>query len=331
MGYSEFYAPSFYMSYETMKARQKNLLRERTYYTYLLTCLSSAFNWTVPEDVEVKYLEKFLHEQGSFAAQKTEKGYLIAPAPSRAGELNQYGDGNEIYGVTRGNGYQIKGTYNVDVAICYNNIDRTPDYDLIRYADAFSQIDKAIMANVHWTILAPVLCATDSKVADNISKLCDDMLEGKLKCITSRDVLDSLRPSSSASVYSVDITHPERIKNVQYQSELYDVMFRRFFNKYGLNIQNTSKHAQATADEVHGLDSVAWVYILDMLRSRQEFCKDISRITGDVWECKFSDIWETEYEAYKRRSCQVDTPETTDVENVESEGEVNDGESMDEN
>ena len=157
------------------------------------------------------------------------------------------------------------------------------------------------------------------------------MLEGKLKCITSRDVLDSLRPSSSASVYSVDITHPERIKNVQYQSELYDVMFRRFFNKYGLNIQNTSKHAQATADEVHGLDSVAWVYILDMLRSRQEFCKDISRITGDVWECKFSDIWETEYEAYKRRACQVDTPETSDDENVESEGEVNDVESMDEN
>lgn len=314
-----------------MKAREKNLLRERSYYTYLLTCLTSAFKWEVPEGVEPKYLEKYLHESGSFGVKKDETlGYLVVPSPSRAGELNQYGDGIFVQGVTRGGGYQIRGVYNEDIAICYNNIDRTPDFDLVRYADAFSQIDKAIMANVHWSILAPVLCAKDSKVADSISKLCDDMLEGKMKCITSKDVLDSLNVSSTNGVFSVDITHPERIKNVQYQSELYDVMFRRFFNKYGLNIQNTAKHAQATTDEVHGLDSVSWVYILNMLDSRKEFCETISRMTGDNWSCELSDIWKTEYETYKNRL--VKESEDVAIEDVvieESEEGENNAENLD--
>lgn len=288
------------MSYEKMKAKEKNLIRERSYYSYLLTALTSAFKWTVPKGVEPRYLEKYLHEGGYFGVQKTNNGYLIAPTPSRAGELDQYGDGIEVTGCTRGNGYQIKGRLGENIAICYNNIDRLPDLDILRYADAFSQVDKAIMANVRWTILAPILCASNDKTMRALSKLVDDMLDGKLKCITSKDVLESLQSGSGQGIYSIDITHPERIKNVQYQSELYDVLFRRFFNKYGLNIQNTSKHAQATTDEVHGLDAVSWVYILNMLDERKKFCEEATRLWNDEWNVEFGEPWKTEYEKFNQ-------------------------------
>lgn len=307
-----------------MKAKQKNLIRERSYYSYLLTCLSNAFKWTLPDTVEERYVERYLHETGNIAVKKDGDGYIVVSTPSRAGNLNQYGDGMDIQGATC-NGKDLRGTLGIDVAICYNNSDRIPDLDLIRYADAFSQIDKSIMANVHWTILAPVLCASDSKTADSISRLTDDMLDGKLKCITSKDVLESLSGGNGTGVYSVDITHPERIKNVQYQSELYDVLLRRFFNKYGLNIQNSSKHAQVSTDEVHGLDSVSWVYILDMLKQRKEFCDECNRIWNDGWKCEFSEVWQLEYNMYKQRTTTSDMlSETTD------ESEVN-KDDMDEN
>lgn len=308
-----------------MKAKEKNLIRERSYFSYLLTAISSAFKWRVPESVEEKFLEDYLHITGMFGAQKQPDGtYYIVECPSRTGQLDQYGDGMTIEGVTRGNGYDIQGTIGKDVAICYNNRDRIPDLDLIRYADAFTQVDKAIMANVRWTILAPVLCTSDDRVTKKLNELIDDMLEGKLKCITSEDVLAALNGNGTRGegVYSVDITHPERIRNVQYQSELYDVLMRRFFNKYGLNIQNTSKHAQATSDEVHGLDAVAWVLILDMLKERKKFCEEANRLWGDDWGVELSEVWTAEYERFKQRETeQAEKPE------AEKEGADN-GESV---
>lgn len=307
------------MTYEKMKAKQKNLIRQRSYFSYLLTALCSAFKWTLPEGVEERWIERYLHISGNFGVQKTtDKGYLVAECPSRVGDLDQYGDGKRVEGVTRGNGYQIAGEFGTEVLMCYNNSDRMPDLDLIRYADGFSQVDKAIMANVRWSILAPVLCSKDDKTTKRISELVDDMLDGKLKCITSEDVLEALNGSRGDGVYSIDITHPERIKNVQYQSELYDVLLRRFFNKYGLNIQNSSKHAQASTDEVHGLDAVSWVLILDMLKERQEFCKQATALWGDTWDCVLSDVWQSEYDRFIIRNKQADNADENSLEGDEN-------------
>lgn len=303
------------MTYEKMKAKQKNLIRQRSHFSYLLTSLCAAFKWGVPEGVEPRWIERYLHISGNFGVQKTaERGYLVAECPSRAGQLDQYGDGMSVEGVTRGNGYNIKGEYGKEVLICYNNSDRMPDLDLIRYADGFSQVDKAIMANVRWSILAPVLCTKDDKTTAAIERLVDDMLDGKLKCITSEDVLEALNGNRGDGVYSIDITHPERIKNVQYQSELYDVLLRRFFNKYGLNIQNSSKHAQVSTDEVHGLDAVSWVLILDMLAERQKFCKQATALWGDEWTCTLSDVWQSEYDRFIIRNKQADVKDENSLE-----------------
>lgn len=293
-----------------MKAKEKQLIRERSYFSYLLTSLSSMFKWTFPKTLPEKtprFLEQYLHISGSFGVKvpKSETEVpLIAECPSRTGQLDMFGDGDEIEGVTR-NSEDVIGKVDKDVVMCYNNSDRIPDLDLVRYADGFSQVDKAIMANVRWTILAPVLCTKDDKTTKAIEQLVDDMLDGKLKCITSEDVLDALSGGSGDGVYSVDITHPERIKNVQYQSELYDVLFRRFFNKYGLNIQNTSKHAQATTDEVHGLDSVAWVLALNMKNEREMFCNKMNELTGrEEWGVEFNEPWKSEYERFMIRQAQ---------------------------
>lgn len=314
------------MMYEKMKAKQKNLIRQRSHFSYLLTSLCAAFKWSVPEGIEPRWIERYLHISGNFGVQKTtDRGYLVAECPSRAGALDQYGDGTLVEGVTRGNGYNIKGEYGTEVLICYNNSDRMPDLDLIRYADGFSQVDKAIMANVRWSILAPVFCTKDDKTTAAIERLVDDMLDGKLKCITSEDVLEALNGNRGNGVYSIDITHPERIKNVQYQSELYDVLLRRFFNKYGLNIQNSSKHAQVSTDEVHGLDAVSWVLILDMLAERQEFCKQATALWGDEWTCTLSDVWQSEYDRFIIRNKQADVKDENSLEgdgdNASQEGE----------
>lgn len=319
--------------YEKMKAKQKNLIRQRSYFSYLLVSLCNIFAWNVGDAYDTMWSEKFNHISGSFACQKQGDTYYIAEAPSRAGDIDQYGDGTEVEGVTR-NGISLHGTIGKDIVICYNNVDRMPDLDMVRYADGFSQVDKAIMANVRWSILAPVLCTRDDKTTKAIEKLVDDMLEGKLKCITSEDVLDALSGGRGDGVYSVDITHPERIRNVQYQSELYDVLMRRFFNKYGLNIQNSAKHAQVSTDEVHGMDAVSWVMVLDMLHERQKFCDECNRIWGTSWSVDFAEPWKSEYERFMIRQAQADIEDENSLQegvesNVESVDDSGNGSASD--
>lgn len=314
------------MSYEKMKAKEKNLIRQRSYFSYLLTALSSAFKWGCPEGVDEVFLERYLHIGGLFAVQKQGDKYYVVEQPSRTGQLDQFGDGQTIQGVTR-NSISISGTIGEDVAICYNNRDRMPDLDMIRYADGFSQVDKAIMANVRWTILAPILCTKDEKTTRAIEKLVDDILEGKLKCITSEDVLEALNGGRGEGVYSIDITHPERIRNVQYQSELYDVLLRRFFNKYGLNIQNSAKHAQVNTDEVHGMDAVSWVLILDMWNERKKFCEEANRLWGGGWSVELNEPWASEYNRFMIREQQADTEDENSLE-TGSEGEGDNGETV---
>lgn len=320
------------MLYEKMKAKEKQLIRERSYFSYLLTSLSNIIKWRYPaslSDTAERYMERYLHISASFCCNvpKSEDDKIyICEAPARAGDLDMFGDGEEVTGITR-NGINITGKVDKDIVICYNNSDRIPDLDMIRYADGFSQVDKAIMANVRWTILAPILCTRDDKTTKAIEDLVDNILDGKLKCITSEDVIDALSGGRGDGVYSVDITHPERIKNVQYQSELYDVLLRRFFNKYGLNIQNTSKHAQATTDEVHGLDSVAWVLVLDMLKERQRFCDKMNELTGrNEWGVEFNEPWKSEYERFMIRQAQADEADEQSLETGSQEGDNDNGE-----
>lgn len=312
--------------YEKMKAKQKNLIRQRSYFSYLLVSLCNIFAWNVDDAFDTMWSEKYNHISGSFCCKKLDDKYYIAEAPSRAGDIDQYGDGMDIDGVTR-NGVSLTGRIGEDIAICYNNVDRMPDLDMVRYADGFSQVDKSIMANVRWSILAPVLCTSDDRTTKAIEKLVDDMLEGKLKCITSEDVLAALNGNGARGqgVYSVDITHPERIRNVQYQSELYDVLMRRFFNKYGLNIQNSAKHAQVSTDEVHGMDAVSWVLVLDMLHERQKFCDECNRIWGTSWSVDLAEPWKSEYERFMIRQEQADEQDEKSLK----EGDADDGENVD--
>lgn len=321
-----------------MKPKVKTLIRENSYYTYLMVALCSMFEWETPlEDNDGKFHERYCHEEKGFVAQIKDGKWYIAPDVCRVGDVNQFGLGVDAEGTTLGNGVQLSGTIGKDIAICYNNSMHMADIDLIRYTDALSTVDKTIMINVALAGLAPLLCAKDGKTADAISQLIAKLLDGEVKAITSQDILESLKSAgTSEGVYSVDVTHPERIKNVQYQSELYDVLLKRFFNKYGLNIQNSSKHAQASVDEVHGLDSVSWVLPLDMLKCRQDFCDMANKIAGEeVWKVRFAEPWASEYKKYMDSLEDEDEPdpdnEGTNVSDENVEGSEEDASEVDEN
>lgn len=288
--------------YERLAEQRKNLYSELTYFDFLLGVLCSMFTWDgLP--VEQRHLEEYLHINGSLGVQPSDKvpeGFLFVPDPGRDQTLDQFAEGTHAHGVTLGGGLTLDGEIGKDVAICYNNSLHTPDFDLLQYANYLMSVDKAMMINTKISGFAPILFASDSTAHKRIDDMLSQLLEGEIKVIkdSAEDTDKLIQTAPEQGVYSIDLSSKDRISSVQYHSQLWDDLMRRFFSKYGIDIQHTNKRAQVTTDEANALDAFSWILPLDMLQQRQQFCTVCNTIFRTSWSVRFSDLWQMEYNKY---------------------------------
>lgn len=287
--------------YERMQEKMQNFLTEWNYFDFLLASLCSMFEWEgLP--VEQRHLEEYLHMFGSFAVQRSDKvpeGFLFAPDPGRGDTLDQFGEGLVVHGATWGEAFTIEGKINEDVIVCYNNTTHTPDFDMMLYSRYLSTVDRAIMTSTKLSVFAPVFCTPDSKSQKEMEDIIDRLLEGEIKVF--KDVeKEPLLQDQAQPLYSIDAVDPKRIETVQYHSQLWMDMLRRFFAKYGIDIQSTNKRAQVSNDEANALDAYSWIMPLNMLKEREAFCERINTVFGTSWSVRFSELWMQEYDQYSR-------------------------------
>lgn len=308
--------------YSRMKQRLKNEASESTYANFLLNSLCNMFKWkNLP--FEQRYIEEYLHIDSYFGIKKDEslpEGFAISPAPAINGILDQFGFGDHVDGVTISGNAQVRGKIGEDVLLCFNNTMRCGDFDVMQYASYLSTVDISIIANTKLSGLAPILGADDSKSASAIESYMSELLSGNVRVIASNNVIRQLQEAAGNGIFSVDITNPERVRYTEYLSSLWGDLFKRFFCKYGLNIQNVNKLAQTSEDEVHGMDCVSWVLPLDMLRCRKNFCQQANLLFGTDWDVEFEEPWKQEYEAFVKRKKIEDVK--TEIESLK-EGEEN--------
>ena len=249
---------------------------------------------TTGNTLDPLWIERYLNTAGCILSKVSGNNIIIAPQPSRTGELDQYGDGKDGFGVTR-NGEQITGTIGKDVCLCYNQSSRFSDLDLLWFPDLLAKIDDGIDACLTWSKPAPVFSAADSKahktIADNLQKIMD----GEPCIVTGGDVLTSMRQGQN---YAVDFTNPERVRNIQYLSELFDEAVKWFYTKRGVDVHRTAKHAQVTASESDGMQVYSWIHPLDKLRCRQQWCDDMQRLFGVTITYDFNEPWRSAYEQF---------------------------------
>lgn len=318
------------MWYNRLKSKYKNAVRESMYFNYLFDTLVSMFEWTVPDDVDYEWLEKWLHTNGHFLAQKQGDKWVFAEASGRIGDINMYGEGSQAIGSVLGHdNMQIKGVIGDDVFICYNNVVRTPDTALLTYSGQLAECDKSIEVNTRLSGFAPFFNSTSQNTANAIKQILAKLKEGEIDVVTSENILQALQAGTGVDTFCIDLINPDRIKNVEYQARLYDTLLRRFFGMYGLNTRSTQKNVQVSVDEINSLDCISWVLPLDMLRQRKKFCDEINAKFNENWDVNFSEVWKQEYTAYSIRKIAEDVSRE-DVVNLDNiEGLTTDGNQTD--
>ena len=319
----------FSCRYEDLKPRYQNLIRENFYFSTLLCCDESMFEYeNLPASINPKFLEDYLNLAGAAGIGKADDGsYLVCVAPGREGEIDQYGDPVNMESVTE-NGIPVTGRIGEDVAIIYNNSARSVQLDIIMDADNFSQIDKSSGINVKLSRIAPLFAVSDDTVKEGLKQAIEHILEGEIDTVVSPNVFEALAMGAGADQVKqlLTVTEPEKIQYIQYLSRYYDDLMRRHFARRGLSLHTGTKAAQQTVDEINGMDSVSWYMPINKLKARQQGFDMFNRIFGENVQVHFSEIWQQEYDAYKIRKLRQDidaeeaaalTEDQTDKEEVQ--------------
>lgn len=307
----------FVPRFNWLKTKMQNYVREDYYFDILLQTDLNMFVYdNLPEGMDPIWLEKYLLIGGSIGIQKGEDGYLIAPAPARCGNLDQYGDGTDLAGATN-NGSPVMGTIGKDVVIIYNRSDRMPELDNMIDASALMEIDKSAAINVKFARVAPLYNCSNDNTRKALDNLISEVIEGNIKTIVSDNITDQLLPEGSTQL--LDITEPEKIQYIQYLTQYYDAVVRRHYNRRGLQVRTGTKAAQQTQSEIFGFDAISWVLPLARLQARQEGFRAFNELFGENVQVRFSDLWQQEYAAYQVRTLQEDAQKEGAV-NENSEG-----------
>lgn len=282
--------------YSKLKEKLKNFVREDMYLNYLLSADISMFEYEgLPDELDPRYIEMWLHLYGSVGFVKRGDRWICGFMPARCGDLDMYGDGTEMI-LTTCNGDSAQARIGETGVIMYNSPARLPDLDLMIDTEVMAAIDKSLSINTRLSRVAPVLFGQNSVQTNQLTECLSKIAEGELFTIQGAAQND-LFPQQEL-LETKEPTSPERAQYLQYLSEYWDDVQRRHFARRGLAAKTSTKHAQVSTDEVHGLDCISWFYPLSCRAERQKAIDDLNRIGGLNIRIRFSEVWEQEYQGY---------------------------------
>lgn len=292
----------------------------------------------LPETVDPLYIETYLQEadpNGYCAWWKLTEadaspgfpaGSLIVSRASLGTDLNPYGEGAEVICVT-GNGHEhrFKDRYSDEVVIGFNNVLKTPCFDIETDAATLAEVDLSIMYLIYYTRLYPIFKAADEKTRDKIITAFKNMELGKPLTIIDKPLLEELGIETQ-SISMETITNPELSRVIQYTSKLREDIKRWHYTKYGQTINSSSKLAQETVDEVNGAVSASLIIPLSMLAARRKMIEEVNDKFGTNITVDLSGAWRAEVTRYEEISGEADIDGTETEDNTNDEEVKNDGE-----
>lgn len=290
----------------------------------------------LPDTVDPFYIEEYLQSgqpQGYIAwwrlnASETSPGFpegsLIVSSAALGTDLNPYGEGTEVIAVTaNGKERRFRSRYDDDVVVGFNNILKTPCYDIEVDAETLSEVDISLLYLIHYTRLYPIFKAADEKTRDKIITAFKNMEVGKPLTIIDQPLLEELGIETQ-SIKTETLTNPELAKVIQFTSKLREDIKRWHFTKYGQTINSSSKLAQETVDEVNGAVSASLIIPLSMLAARRAMIDEVNRKFGTDITVDFSGAWRAEVTRYEDISGEAEIDGTEAGTNNEESEDTND-------
>ena len=269
------------------------------YMTDLIIFLQSMFkhdieNMSLDNGIPIGTIEKYLITNGICAFTK-HNGKIVVGVASTVG-VTPYSVGDTVI-ITLEDATVLERKIGVDAVVMYNNTLRMPDFNVVKYADMFTEVDTSLKCLLHNTRLHPIPIAKDRQTKAQIESALKDIDSGKPTSILSENILEDLISNTKSETIPVaNITDVNASDKIQYVSNYYNDLRKRFFTMYGHAMINTSKLAQQSQSEVKDMDYISMVLPHNMLHSRLQGYDCLNKLFDTNYTCDFSDTWKHEWE-----------------------------------
>ena len=290
-------------SFETACAKLSDKYIKKTtrfaYMTDLIIFLQSMFkhdieNMSLDNGIPIGTIEKYLITNGICAFTK-HNGKIVVGVASTVG-VTPYSVGDTVI-ITLEDATVLERKIGIDATVMYNNTLRLPDFNVVKYADMFTEVDTSLKCLLHNTRLHPIPIARDRQTKAQIESALKDIDSGKPTSILSENILEDLITNTKSETIPVaNITDVDASDKIQYVSNYYNDLRKRFFTMYGHAMINTSKLAQQSQSEVKDMDYISMVLPHNMLHSRLQGYDCLNKLFNTNYTCDFSDTWKHEWE-----------------------------------
>lgn len=189
-----------------------------------------------------------------------------------------------------------------DVAFYRNYYTQNPENQLFWFSTQFADTDTAQKALIRHTRYTPMPVA-----ANNAEK--KEYEEAMRRNINGEDITVLIRPQSSPLLNQqgrmqeddriLNLSDPSMIEKMHFLSEYHAELKKRFGAMYGMCFKSSSKAAQETVDEVHGMDNFSLIIPYLKRKALEDFAEQCKEKFG--WRGKeaveFSELWQREDES----------------------------------
>ena len=323
-----------FTNFNKQKEKYKKNERFIYYYTMIECALMSKFTFkNLPETTYPEYILRSLIRSGSCGFDYIDTNDGKKPyfgIPTCSGITMYYNQPRNAQMVTPLGSSDVK-EIGVEVAVGWNNYCHSPEFDTIRLASIFAEIDTSIYSAVLNTRLAPTILARNKKEKDMFEALFNRIYDGKLNVAKLEESLDTYvnqfsgADQSAQNKYVISLTDPQAVDKIQYLSKLFDDLLRRWCNWQGKPMQNTSKMAQVTSDELNESQAFSKIYTYQQYELLQRFIEDVNRINSLDIEVTFSDSWK-EFERNEKTVNEFVDDSIKEETEPEKESEVQENE-----
>lgn len=309
-----------YCFQEGQKLRKKdintieNVLTESTIWQRFINSIIGMIQYEdIPDGLDTTFLEIYRYCFGVCGVTKSDKHGIVAFVGSHSQDVNSYGLGTHFIGATPAS-ESFDFVINEGGVICKNNKLMTPDFDDVMLSTRLSlEVYKSIKACIKLSRYNKIISTKDQKTQTALKTAMDNSEEG-IPCSYVNNIGNELADeyNNTEDVKCVDLTDVRNSDKIQYLFKALDDIERQFYRHYGISLANTSKMAQQSREELTNTNALAMIYALERLNCAKEFCDDLNRLYGTNMSCHFSEVWELEYQKYKR---EIDDLKKGDVNN----------------
>ena len=273
--------------------KQKKELNNIGYDITGIDLLTTMFEYSgeCVDGVNTDYLDIILTNEG-IAGMWLKDGRLMYGTPTVSGLIGSHYTYEDTAGTVLNifnPEINIQGTEGKDFIYIFNNKTQTPDFQRIKFANLFTQIDTCMGACLKKAMPSNVIGCANDKIKNAVNSTLKSGDNGEPNTLVASTYDDDEKLENV--IHSFELSDTTLIEKLQFLSKFRDDTLSRVATLYGMALNSTGKMAQQNNIEMQGYNLFSRILPYNMLQTRRFAIERFNKLFGTDLQVDFSEPW----------------------------------------